>query len=83
MANTYADLPRHVIKDTSIFKNLVAGDTMNADRVSASTISDLKNNNIHLFQQQEQEQEEEQVIIVSVVAAENKFNLTCCLINIR
>ena len=35
MANTYADLPRDVIKDTSIFKNLVAGDTMNAERVSA------------------------------------------------
>jgi phage/plasmid-associated DNA primase len=60
MANTEADLPRDVIKDTSIFKNLVAGDTMNAERVSASTISDFKNNNIHLFQQQEQEQEEEE-----------------------
>lgn len=55
MANTYPDLPRDVIKDTSIIKNLVAGDIMNAERVSASTISDFKNNNIHLFQQQEQE----------------------------
>jgi len=60
MANTYADLPRDVIKNSSIFKNLVAGDTMNAERISASTISDFKNNNIHLFQQQEQEQEQEE-----------------------
>jgi hypothetical protein len=76
MANTYADLPRDIIKDTSIFKNIVAGDTMNAERVSASTMSGGRIIIYTYFNSRNRNKKKKKnnvIIIVSVVAAENKI----------